>query len=342
MSTQTRMYAEVQEIPTAIERLISQAKCAISDTAADLRQSGANQVMTVARGSSDHAATYLKYACELVLGLPVASVGPSIASVYNASLGNDNAVCIGISQSGQSPDIVKMVQRATEKGATSVAITNNIESPLAHTSRHVIPLIAGPELSVAATKTFVSSLVAGLMLVAHWKQEHALIKAIDSLPDQLDQALKIDWSKQLASWSYSNGMYVVGRGLSFAMANEAALKFKETCQVHAEAFSSAEVLHGPVSLIDEAFPVLALISQDASEDGIADVCDQLSEHGAHVFATSSAVQQARRLECVRTGHPLTDPIPLIVSFYVFVEKLARVRGGNPDQPRHLNKVTKTV
>ncbi len=342
MTQKTHMRREIDDIPHVLTRLLSEGGEAIVGAAAALRSLEPNFIATVARGSSDHAATYLKYACELLLGVPVASIGPSVASVYGAELTINNAACIGISQSGQSPDIVDLMRTAGRKGATTIAITNDSQAPLAQASQYVLPLLAGPELSVAATKTFVASLVSGLALLARWKGDAELIAAINRLPDCLAQAAAIDWPDLRAKIVGGGGMYVLGRGLSFAVSNEAALKFKETCQIHAESFSSAEVLHGPVSVVGEGFPVLALVSRDATEPGIVEVCDQLAARGAAVFATSDKVQQANRLEFVPTGHPLTDPVSLIVTFYAFVERLARQRGGNPDQPRHLKKVTETI
>jgi glutamine---fructose-6-phosphate transaminase (isomerizing) len=342
MTDTTQMRREVEEIPAAIERLLTDGRAAIEQTAAALRQRDPDLVITVARGSSDHAATFFKYACELVLGLPVASVGPSLASVYHAPLRARHAASIGISQSGQSPDIVALARALTDAGAASVAITNDPASPLAAASRHTVAMQAGPELSVAATKTYVASLVAGLALIAHWREDEALIAALDALPPLLTRAVALDWPELRAELVAQSELYVLGRGISYAVANEAALKFKETCQIHAASYSSAEVLHGPVAVVTPGFPVLALIARDATEPGIAEVCDKLAVDGARVFATSNAVKHATALDSIATQHPLTDPISLITTFYAFVERLAADRGGNPDLPRNLRKVTETI
>lgn len=342
MTDSTKMRREIEEIPHAVARLLDEGRGEIEAAAAALRAHDPDLVITVARGSSDHAASYFKYACELVLGLPVASVGPSIASVYNAPLRARRAASIGISQSGQSPDIVALARALTEQGAASVAITNDPASPLAAASRHTLAMRAGPELSVAATKTYVASLVAGLALIAYWRKDSALIAALDALPPLLERAVGVDWPQLRAELVGAGELYVLGRGISFAVANEAALKFKETCQIQAESYSSAEVLHGPVSVVRPGFPVLALIARDATEPGIVEVCDRLADQGAHVFATSADVARATALERVATDHPLTDPIALIVSFYAFVERLALARGTDPDLPRNLRKVTETI
>ncbi|MDB2423202.1 SIS domain-containing protein [Paracoccaceae bacterium] len=342
MTTQTHMYREIREIPDATRRLLSEGREAIEIAADDLRHTAPQFISTVARGSSDHAATYFKYASELTLGLPVASIGPSISSIYGADLLLGNSACIGISQSGQSPDIVKMTQSATKQGTLTVAITNEPASPLADACKHTIPIHAGTERSVAATKTFVTSAVAGLSLLAHWKQDKHLLEAIEKLPKHLENAAFYDWPELRHSLGDHGSLFVLGRGLSYAISNESALKFKETCQIHAGSYSSAEVLHGPVSIVEPGYPVLALASRDASEDSIASVVDELTQKGAVTFISSDCAEYAKRLDFAKTSHPLTDPLALIVSFYAFIERLSVERGINPDLPRNLKKVTETV
>lgn len=337
----TRMKQEVLEIPVAVERLLSQGGDAIKAAGTEARALNPTFLLSVARGSSDHVCTYLKYASELLLGLPMASVGPSVKSVYGVDLSCRGALSMSVSQSGQSPDIVRMTQSLTASGAFSVAITNNTQSPLAEAASATLPIHAGPELSVAATKTFVTSLVAGLWLLAEIRQDAGLLHAIQRLPEHLDAATACDWSA-VTEVIGAQSVFTLGRGPSFAISNEAALKFKETCQVHAESYSSAEVLHGPVSIVDQGFPVLAFAAADAAEDGVCAVADTLADKGAQVFATSPGVRRANVLPHVRTGHWLTDPIANIVSFYGMVEQLALQRGINPDTPRHLKKVTETI
>lgn len=337
----TLMRAEINEIPAAVDRLLSQGEAANRRIAAEFVARNPAFAVTVARGSSDHACTYLKYVAELLLGLPVASVGPSVASIYDAPLKVAGSVSISVSQSGKSPDIVELTRNARRGGAFAVAITNDATSPLAETASDTLEIHAGPELSVAATKTFVTSAVAGLRLLATVKQDQELLAAIATLPEALEKACRTDWSPAMAAID-GDSLFTLGRGPSWAMSNEAALKFKETCQIHAESYSSAEVLHGPVSIVDSGFPVLAFAAADAAEDAVVDVAESISQKGANVFVTSDKVRNATQLEHVRTGHWLTDPISLIVSFYGLVEKVAAARGINPDMPRHLKKVTETV
>jgi glucosamine--fructose-6-phosphate aminotransferase (isomerizing) len=338
----THMRREIEEIPEAVARLLDRSGAALSEAGRGIRERDPHFVVTVARGSSDHAATFMKYAVELTAGLAVASVGPSIASIYDTKLKLDGAACLAISQSGKSPDIVALTQTARAGGALTVALTNTADSPLARASNYSIDILAGPERSVAATKTFVNSAVAGLALMAHCTNDTALLEALARLPKHCRKAIDCDWMPFAGSLVQGQSLFVLGRGPSFAIASEGALKFKEVCYVHAEAYSAAEVMHGPLALVGPGFPVLALAARDASEASIVDAGDRLVAKGASVFVTSDATANAHKLPFVATGHPLTDPLALIVSFYAFVEAFARHRGLDPDAPRNLNKVTETL
>jgi len=336
------MAQEVAEIPEAAARFLSLSRPAVLAAATALRERDPHLIVTVARGSSDHAATYLKYCIELAAGVPVASVGPSIASIYGASLRLQEAACIGISQSGRSPDIVEMMRSAGASGAMTIAITNFADAPMAAVSDHCLPLLAGVEQSVAATKTFVTSAVAGLALLAEWRQDAGLQTAVASLPDAFDRALHLDWSPLAARLAHAQSLYVLGRGPAFAIANEAALKFKETCGLHAEAYSAAEVLHGPAAIVQAGFPVFALGIDDAALPQLVSTAERLAGQGADVFLTGAAATGAVTLPSVPGLHPLVAPLALIVGFYGFIETLARRRGFDPDTPPHLRKVTETL
>ncbi len=338
----THMRDEIIEIPEAAARLFHASDGALAAAGRHLRELSPRFLTTVARGSSDHAASFLKYAIELTAGVPVASLGPSIASIYGAKLKLDGSACLAISQSGKSPDIVAMAEGASAGGALTIAITNTAGSPLAAASDHAIDILAGTEKSVAATKSFVNSALAGLLLLAHWTDDRALLAALRNLPQHLRTAIDCDWMAISGSLSEGASLFVLGRGPSIAIANEAALKFKETCAMHAEAYSAAEVMHGPLALVGPGFPVLALAARDASEPSVAEAADLLAAKKAAVFVTSTLSKAATMLPHAATGHPLTDPLTLIVSFYSFVEAFARHRGLNPDQPPNLRKVTETT
>lgn len=340
--TQSHMAREVAEIPEAAARFLDRSRDALARTAAALRDRDPALVATVARGSSDHAASYLKYAIELQAGLPVASIGPSIASIYRRPMRLTNAACIGISQSGRSPDIVEMMRAAGKGGALSIAITNHADSPMAEASAHCLALAAGEEKSVAATKTFVNSVLAGLALVSEWQQDDDLRRAVTDLPQALERAVALDWSPLAARLTRASQAYVLGRGPGFAIAAEAALKMKETSGIHAEAYSAAEVLHGPAAIVQAQFPVLVLGVEDAALPQVVETAERMAAQGADVFLTGAEAQGATRLPSVAGLHPLVAPLVRIASYYAFVEQLARRRGFDPDTPPHLRKVTETI
>lgn len=338
----TFMRMEIEEIPEATRRLLDVSGDRLAAAGAALRDAQPVMVATIARGSSDHAAAFLKYAIELTAGVPVASIGPSIVSIYGRQLQLKNCAALAISQSGKSPDIVSMAQSAKASGALTLALTNTAGSPLAAASDFAVDLAAGEERSVAATKSFVSSVVAGLAILGHWTEDKSLLEAVAALPDAFGRAIACDWMPFGNALEGRNSLYVLGRGPGLAIAQEAALKFKETCGMHAEAYSAAEVLHGPARIVEAGFPVLVLAARDASEPGVAEIADRLAQQGAAAYATTERVALANRLPFAATGHPLTDALALIVTFYGFAESLSRHRGFNPDNPPHLKKVTETV
>lgn len=342
MTAATHMRREIEEIPEAAARLLGASDGAIAAAGRRLGEIRPRFLTTVARGSSDHAAAFLKYAVEISTGIPVASLGPSIASIYGTRLELRDSACLCISQSGKSPDIVALGKAAGAGGALSIAITNTAGSPLAGACDHTIDILAGPERSVAATKSFVNSALAGLLLVAHWQGDPQLLAALRSLPERLEAAIGCDWMALADALPRDGSLFILGRGPSHAIANEAALKFKETCAMHAEAYSAAEVMHGPLALVRQGFPVLALAARDASEQSVAAVADELAARSAAAFVTSQLAARAEKLPYAATGHPLTDPLALVVSFYAFVEAFARRRGLDPDQPPNLRKVTETL
>ena len=342
MANATHMRIEVEEIPAATQRLLDNSGPRLAEAGAALRQLQPVMVATIARGSSDHAASFLKYAIELVAGVPVASIGPSIMSIYGRELHLERCAAISISQSGKSPDIVAMTESARRNGALCLALTNTADSPLAAASNISVDLAAGVEQSVAATKSFVSSVVAGLSILGHWTGDEALLTSLKELPRVFGRAVTTDWTPFLAALKDRNSLYVLGRGPALAIAEEAALKFKETCGIHAEAYSAAEVLHGPARIVEAGFPILALASRDAGEAGVAEIADRLARQGANAYATTGRVSVARQLPFAETGHAITDALSLIVSFYAFVEMLSRHRGFDPDHPPHLKKITETL
>jgi len=339
---QTHMRQEINEIPEATARLLDRSAAELAAAGRALRDKDPAFLMTIARGSSDHAATFIKYAVELTAGRPVASLGPSLASIYGAKLKLDGGAAIAISQSGKSPDIVAMAEAATRAGAVTIALTNTLPSPIASASTHAVNINAGPELAVAATKSFVNSIVAGLAILSEWVGDEDMKAAIRALPSYFEKAVRLDWSELANELGDAESLYMLGRGPALSIASEAALKFKETSNMHAEAYSAAEVLHGPVALVEKRFPVVTFAARDAAEASALEIAENLATKGALAFATSDRVKAAHRLPFVATGHSLTDALALILPFYGFVEAWSRAKGFNPDAPVALKKVTETL
>ncbi|MBB3944401.1 glucosamine--fructose-6-phosphate aminotransferase (isomerizing) [Rhizobium skierniewicense] len=337
----TLMRQEIDEIPDAVARLLETSLPMLEEAGRNLKAQDPAVIVTIARGSSDHAAHFMKYAIELQTGLPVASLGPSLASIYDAPLKLERAAALAISQSGKSPDIVALARNVKRGGALTFALVNTLSSPLADASTQAIDIQAGPEKAVAATKSFVNSIVAGLSILAAATEDQLLVKAIAALPANFAKAIELDWSEIAQAIKGEDSLYMLGRGPALAIASEAALKCKETCELHAEAYSSAEVMHGPVSLVAPRFPIIAFAARDRAEASVAETANGLAAKGANVFLTSAKATSATALPFVETNHPLTDALLLIAPFYGFIEALSRARGFNPDAPVALNKVTQT-
>ncbi len=337
------MATEIAETGAAIRRQLDANALAAADRATTLRAAQPCFVATIARGSSDHAALFLKHVIELKLGLACASLGPSIASLYRAPLRLGSAVAITISQSGRSPDIVAMQLAAKQAGAKTIALVNDAASPAARDADALLPLHAGEERSVAATKSMIASLVAGLSLVAHWSEDAELAAALDRLPAILDASRDAPPDETVETLARAGSLYVIGRGATFAVAAEAALKLKETSAIHAEAFSSAEVLHGPAGVIGPGFPTLCFAPADAARDSFFETVDRLQSFGAAPLMVDVAPHPRwPTLVAPDGGHALTTPIAALHAFYRLAEAVARRRGRDPDQPPHLMKVTRTV
>jgi len=338
----TLLHREAAEAADTVARQLERNDAVVRKLAAGLRDHAPPFVATCARGSSDHAATYAKYVIETQTGCVTASASPSIESIYSVPLRLRDALYIVISQSGASPDLLRSAEAARTAGARVVALVNAEDSPLAALAETVIPLQAGPEKSVAATKSFIGSLSAVLHLVAHWRQDEVLIKALQGLPDQLRHAFELDWSPLVDGLRDMHDLFVLGRGYGLGAAQEAALKLKETCALHAEAFSSAEVRHGPMELVGPRLPVLLFAQQDEALAGVMATARDFHQRGAEVWTAAPGASGRDALPIVPTGQPMFAPILAIQSFYRAVNALAIARGRDPDRPPHLAKVTETV
>lgn len=337
----TRMFLEAGEASNVVARQIAANAQAAAEIAERLRASPPRAVVTCARGSSDHAATFAKYLIETRTGVLTSSAALSVSSVYAAQQDLDGVLYIAISQSGKSPDLLAAVESAKAGGAFTLALVNDVTSPLAALADAVLPLHAGPELSVAATKSYIAALSAIVQLVAAWTDDADLTAALETLPAGLATAWDQDWSAGIDALREATNLYVLGRGVGFGVAQEAALKFKETCGLHAEAFSAAEVLHGPMALVKDGFPAIVLAQHDETFDSTLAMAQGLAERGATVLLSGGQAEGATTLPTA-SGHPVLEPILAVQSFYRMAAGLSVARGYDPDRPPHLNKVTKTV
>lgn len=334
----TLMFRESAEGGAAVSRFLAANAAAIGAVVARLRAHPPAAVVTCARGSSDHAATYAKYMVETYLGVPTASAALSVSSIYAASVVAGRNLCLAISQSGRSADLLAAVAAQRDAGAFVVALVNDAGSPLAGAADQVLPLSAGPEQSVAATKSYIASLAGVAALVAAWADDAALRAGLATLPDRLERAFAADWGAALPLLSADRSLFVIGRGYGLAVAQEAALKLKETCGLHAEAFSAAEVRHGPMTIVGRGFPILAFATSDQSGDGVREVVAQFAERGAAVMLADAAGGGALPTS---SALPALEPILMVQSFYRLANALSLARGLDPDLPPHLRKVTST-
>jgi glucosamine--fructose-6-phosphate aminotransferase (isomerizing) len=335
------MRSESLEAPQAVAQQLAHNGQDYADFGALLRLQNPAAVLTVARGSSDHAAHFLAYLVMARMGRLVTSLPMSLITLYQSQIACQGLVSLAFSQSGQSPDLVAPMRYFTDAGAVTAAFVNQSDSPLAQAAQWVFPLHAGVEASVAATKSYIAQLVAGARVVAAWQDDRLLQAALSALPGVLSRAAQVDWSVAVHALRDVDRLFVIGRGTGMPVALEAALKFKETCAIQAEAFSSAEVKHGPMALIDEGFPLLVFAPRGPAQAGLLALAEEMRLRGAKVLLAAPTGTPGANLPMVETASIDLDPISLIQSFYPMVEQLARQRGRNPDQPRFLAKVTKT-
>jgi glutamine---fructose-6-phosphate transaminase (isomerizing) len=339
------MFEEAADASNAVRAQL-QDEAAMADVGAALRRLKPRAVITCARGSSDHAATYAKYLIETHAQVLTASAAPSVSSVYGVTQDVRGCLFVAISQSGRSPDLLAAVKSAKASGATILALCNSADSPLVAAADLAVELHAGPEISVAATKSYLASLAAIARLVAAWTQQATLNAVLQELPDLMDRSWALDWSAALPALESAANLYVVGRGMGLGAAQEIALKFKETCGMHAEAFSSAELRHGPYTLLGKGFPALLVAQRDATLPGIEVLARELARRGVPILLAGARAPQVSAPGV--TLLPSIDapaeiaPILLVQSAYRMIATLALRRGLDPDHPPHLHKITETV
>ena len=337
----TRMFREAAEAPVVVREQRRRNGERIAELAARLRASKPRAVVTLARGSSDHAATFARYLIETRAGVLTSSASPSVGSIYDSTPDLAGTVVLAISQSGRSPDLLTTAKQAAAQGALLVAMINDGDSPLAAMADVVIPLCAGPEHSVAATKSFIASLAATVHLLAAWTEDPEVESALSQLPGKLAEAWQLDWSAALPELGAATSMFVIGRGHALGIVQEAALKFKETCAIQAEGLSAAEVRHGPMAVVGKDYPVLLFGQPDESLASVASRAGEFASRGARVLSAGVPGAPGTVLP-VLPADPLIAPILQIASFYRLANALAVARGLDPDRPRHLTKITETL
>ena len=348
------MASETSEQPAVWRRLISASTgdSDIARAAALVRKYKPRFVLFVARGSSDHAALYAKYVAEIVHQLPCGLVSPSTMTAYGARPDLSDVLMIGVSQSGGSPDLVQSLEVGRASGALTIAVTNNADSALATAAQAHVDIQAGPELAVAATKSYTAQLLALYLLFAAIREQTAQDHPVsggdfERLCDAAEELVAADGTvAELAQrYRFASRLVTTGRGYSYPTAREGALKLMETCYLSAQAFSGADLLHGPLAMIDPQVPVLTVAAEGLGGEAMRQVFPRLAEQGADVFCvgTTAAVEAADTGVTLPSGvSEELSPLLEIIPFQQLALHLAIARGGNPDAPRGLRKVTETV
>lgn len=329
----TIMAKEARSTPDIIQHQISENQEIINNLVAEIKQRQPAMIMMVGRGSSDHAGVFAKYLFEVELGIPVCFAAPSVSGVFNKTLDLQNTMAIVISQSGKSPDLLQQTRAIKAAGAWCIALVNDGYSPLASLADAILPVRAQAEHAVAATKSYLGTLSALLHLVAVWKSDETLLADLKALPEALE--VVCEDRVQLDS-TFFNGLrhcIILGRGFGYAIAREIALKLKEVCGIHAEAFSSAEFIHGPVTLVEQDLTIVTIDIADESQSVHQDQIDNVAQRGAKLITlTHTAIDISPRLL----------PLLVMLRFYLDVERISLILGLNPDAPPGLKKVTETI
>ncbi|MEM7130075.1 MAG: SIS domain-containing protein [Chloroflexota bacterium] len=348
MLNTTHLYREIHQQPQVIENLLQQEHAQAQALANQIRQRNITHVVIAARGTSDNAARYANYVLGARNGIIVSLATPSLFSIYRQPPILKNALVLGISQSGKSPDIVSVVAEGRRQGALTAAITNFSDSDLAQEADFVLNLQAGLEQSVAATKTYTSELAAIALLSCCLAQEDQAMSALQKMPQLVNETLQINQAlPQLTErYRYMEQCVVIGRGFNYATAFELALKLKELTYTMVEPYSSADFLHGPLALIDQGFPVIVVAPSGQMHSEMEAFLVPLMERRAELIVISDSgtllAQAQTPLQLPSDIPEWLSPVASIVPGQLFAMHLAATRGYSVDQPRGLNKVTETL
>jgi glucosamine--fructose-6-phosphate aminotransferase (isomerizing) len=340
----SKMYAEIREQPEILERILNEGWAEVQSASRALREDGLRSVMIAARGTSDNAALYAKYLFEVLLGVPTALASPSAFTLYESRMNLEEVLVMGISQSGESQDVLETVRRSRELGASTLTVTNNEGSSMAEAARHHFFLRAGKEESVAATKTYTAELLVLYLLVSALKDEESQGDEVRRLPELSRAVLEAEW-EGTERYRYAEYMVVTSRGYNLATAEEAALKLMETTYVVAQAFSEADLRHGPIAMIGRDFPVLGIAPFGKTQPGMRSLVEDLRDRGAELLLVSDDEDMLKKASATfPVPSSLLEelsPILYAIPIQLLAETLARLKGLNPDTPRGLSKVTET-
>jgi len=352
----SHMLEETRQQPETLTRILEHGLRAIRALTARFRGGRPRFIIIAARGTSDNAAQFGRYLIEITTGIPVSLAAPSIATLYHSHMDLRETLVVGISQSGESTDTNAVLAAAGERGAVTVGITNEARSAMARMADHALLVRAGKEKSVAATKTYTGQLLL-LYLLAAALGGSVQADHLKRVPDWVAAALRSE--RQIAGmverYRFMTGTVTVGRGLNYANALEFRLKLMETCYVLAEGFSAADLMHGPIALVERGFPVFVFAPPGPTRPSIAAVLDRLaalkaetvvigeaSAAASHPHARLIQMPPSPRAGSRKRPLDLYTPIPYIVPAQLFAAHLAEARGLDPDRPRTLSKITRTM
>jgi glucosamine--fructose-6-phosphate aminotransferase (isomerizing) len=336
------MLTEAKEASQKISQLLSRDTALYQELADQLIKQKPNFVATIARGSSDHSATYAQYLFPMVTGRVVDSIPPSVVTVLDSKLDLKNQFVMGISQSGVSPDILRTFEACKKSGAICASIVNDSQSPLARAAQYFFDQHAGVELGLAATKTVLCTLTVIARIAAAWSQDKVLQEGILKLPETLSQNFNLGLGIDPKKLMGSSNVFVLSRGLGFSAAHELSLKIKETCGIHSEAFSTAEVKHGPREIVDQKFTIIALALPASGEQEIIQTASELRDQGARVVLVAEKKHKPDIELIADTDHRLS-PIHALQTLYPWIAQSSVALGRNPDKPKQLkSKVIHTI
>ena len=339
------MLQEISEQPEVLERTIATEREKLVKIGDFLRQKDIDLIVLVARGSSDNASLFGRYLLEVTTGIPVSLAAPSVYTLYNAKMRLKRAVVVGVSQSGEGDDINHVLESAKDNGAFTLAITNESESTMAKIADETLLIHAGREKSVAATKTYTGQMLHFYMLASVIGD-----KRIDynKIPDFTSKALdvKAEVEELVQRYAFMENCVVVGRGMNYGNSYELALKLMETCYVIAERFSSADFFHGPLAVVERRFPVILFAPSGVTKKSNVDLLHRLNELNADSLSITNddevAGLSSRSIRMSAELNEFLSPIPFIIPAQLFAAYLAEAKGLDPDAPRSLAKVTKTL